>query len=323
MGHFMFNKSAVFIVAAMVLSVAGAARAQDCGPLKQMASLAITTLPDGNIAIPASVEGHDGLFVVTMDDSHTKVSGEILDQLRVGPRMLPFGSAIEGSDAILTVPNFKIANLDIKATPVLWLNDKPKQAGVIGSIGTDLLGMFDLELDIAHAKLNLFSPDHCPGHVVYWTNGVAAAIPFTFDTTGNITFDAAIDGKPLQVQFSTRPGHSTVRPDVAQSVLGYQMPPANPLAKGEVPNPAPTPVPGNFKTLTIGGITISNPKIDITGVTIEGLKCDGKPHSFHGIFVSCMKDSGFRLGLAELSALHMYFAVHEKMLYVTPASAVR
>ncbi len=42
---------------------------------------------------------------------------------------------------------------------------------VVGVIGTDLLGKFDVDLDIAHKKLNLFSPDHCKGQVVYWTHG--------------------------------------------------------------------------------------------------------------------------------------------------------
>jgi hypothetical protein len=314
----MFNKGVIFALVAMGFVFAGSANAEDCA-MKQMASLNIQTLPDGTIAVPAAVDGHEGLFIVRLDDRYTKVVGAVLNQLSVGAVELPLGGNIEGSRALLTVPHFKIANLDIAKVPVLWIEHDFPETGVIGSLGTDLLGEFDVELDLRHSKLNLFSPDHCPGHVVYWTNSVAAAIPFDFDAMHTVVFDADLDGKPIKVGISTLPGHGTLRPDIAYDVLGLPAPPSHPgtaIAVDKAP-----PVTQTFKTLTIGGITISNPKIDIAGVTIEGLKCDGQSHSFHGMYIRCLDDVGFHIRLSEISALRMYFAFHEKMLYVTPASA--
>ena len=44
---------------------------------------------------------------------------------------------------------------------------------VAGDLGTRMFEKVDLELDIAGGKFNLFSSDHCPGNVVYWTKNYA------------------------------------------------------------------------------------------------------------------------------------------------------
>ena len=43
---------------------------------------------------------------------------------------------------------------------------------------------YDLDLDYAGGKVSYFTPDHCDGHVVYWTTSPASVVPFRHTLPG-------------------------------------------------------------------------------------------------------------------------------------------
>ena len=45
---------------------------------------------------------------------------------------------------------------------------------------------YDVELDFSSDTMNLFSPDHCPGHVVYWKAPVVAAVPISLENWNTV-----------------------------------------------------------------------------------------------------------------------------------------
>jgi hypothetical protein len=76
----------------------------------------------------------------------------------------------------------KLGNISLGGTPVAitqYLIGGDHRVTVI--LGLDILTMFDVELDLAHHKINLFAKDHCPGKVIYWTkNAGVASVPMKF-----------------------------------------------------------------------------------------------------------------------------------------------
>src|SRR6202044_3825356 len=69
----------------------------------------------------------------------------------------------------------KIAALDIGPVHVTYTefiiapSISDEGGNVAGVIGYDILKHFDLDFDFGSDQLNLFSPDHCEGKVVYWS----------------------------------------------------------------------------------------------------------------------------------------------------------
>jgi hypothetical protein len=129
-----------------------------------------------------------------------------------------------------------------------------------------------------------------------------------------------LDGKPV------RAGLSTIRPH------GYMgMRDAGDLFGIDAASPGMTvsPVPAEdskevnyrypFKTLSLGGVTVNNPTIDIRPQTRNQV-CKAVPHFGTA---ECYGGSQVNLGLSELTALRLYFAFDEKVLYATAADAHR
>jgi hypothetical protein len=161
-------------------------------------------------------------------------------------------------------------------------------------LSPDLLWAFDVDFDFAAGKVSLFSQEHCPGQVVYWTHDPHAEIPFTMDTFNRIKIDVQLDGKDAIAFLNTNAVTSTITQEAAKGFFGIDE----------------TAVLRNngtyqFKTLTMQGVTVNNPILRlISGGTF---KSEARPV--------------LQLGMGVLRQLHFYIAYKEKNLYVTPATA--
>jgi len=177
----------------------------------------------------------------------------------------------------------------------------------MGMLGPDIMGAYDVEIDFAGGKLNIFSQDHCPGQVVYWTQSPYAAVPMKLDSDRHITIPVVLDGKALTAVADTGAARSFMNLDVAKAIFGLDE--KNPALKSlgvvGINNVAATQLYRYpFQSLTFEGIQIHNPDIAIT----KGSDADkGEPDLLIGIGV--------------LRQLHLYIAYKEQMLYLTPAEA--
>ncbi len=87
----------------------------------------------------------------------------------------------------------------------------------------------------------------------------------------------------------------------------------------DAPNSPPRRYRYPFKELTIEGITIGSPQIDLYK---DAKECRAtSPYDFPAGFQACYGASDLELGLSELRQLHVYFAFKEKKIYLTAASA--
>ena len=209
---------AVLVVAAMF--VADAEAAPDCKLVRE-ASLDMTILPDGKLAVPVTIGTTEKKMIVSLHDSLSYVFGTFADSQSFSSQTAE--SAVQTGDGSMTrhvtLPNLQIGMAQGHDIHVYRMErDFLGYPDVVGLLGTDLLRNFDVEFDFKANKLNLFSQDHCPGAVVYWAKA-AASVPLQTDAIGHITIAMELDGKPLAVSFDTSPGHARMTMATAQRLF--------------------------------------------------------------------------------------------------------
>jgi len=194
------------------------------------------------------------------------------------------------------IPFLQTGNLLARDVHALILT-QPLTPPAAGVIGPDLLMHYEVELDFAKKKMNLFAPDHCPGQVVYWTHDPVVTVPIRVDGFGHVDLDVALDGKTIPAHLDTGAPLSSMTLKNAQRDFGLA-----PDSPGVTKKDAAVYL-HQFRSLALGGIAISNPTIYLAGGQQGEVKRD------------------FLLGLRELSKLHVLISYKEKTLYATAPDA--
>jgi hypothetical protein len=295
-------------VMAGALMFCAAAQAEDAPAacaLKRVASLDIGWQKEG-ITVPVTIGGQDRPMLLSYGVEDSAITRDLARGL--GARLLPLshGSRIEYADQTVTwqavVPDLKIGAIQGRDVHVLVLDDPKPIGGAAGVIGSVLLGNVDAEFDFKNNNFNLYSQDHCPGAVVYWSD-TATVVPFERNTIGEITLGMTLDGKPVKVQLEMA-SHARMGANIVKALFGED------AKAGQ----------HAFKTLEIGGLTIQNPQIEFFADE-SMMRCDGRPHAMNGKPYICYGGADLYLGLGELKQLHLFFAFKEKKLYITAADA--
>jgi hypothetical protein len=162
------------------------------------------------------------------------------------------------------------------------------------------MNQFDMEIDLGHNAIRLFSTKHCEGKVVYWSPDYLE-LPFTIGRTGKLVVDAIVNGKSVKARLAPGWAHSSVRSD-ALAKIG-----AAAGSKGTI----------LLDSLEFGGIklphinaVVYDPEPDaapITGSHLTG-RIDTSPPEF-------------TIGNDVLRRLRLYIAIKENKAYFTLASA--
>lgn len=310
----------VFALAFALLSAAatgvGNAAADDCTKgLTQVASVDLVQAPDGTLLVPIKVKGTTQLFLLDPDgmSAITKTTADALD--------LHETELFNQWSDLSQVVNFSVStSVDVgqvhwESTSLLLLPESlkydPRATGVLGS---SMLQKLDLEVDFKTPRLKLFRTDHCPGMGPYWTRSFAA-LPLTINPIRNNSVPMQLDGKVVKVGLNFLYPHAIMSFDVAKDLFGLtpDSPGMTPLPPGLRIGAANITHKYTFKSLVADGLQISNPVIFLTA-SLGSVDC--RLHS------DCEGgENDLLLGLAELRQLRLYFAFHEKMLYLTPAGA--
>src|SRR5262249_34569931 len=135
-----------------------------------------------------------------------------------------------------------------------------------GTLGTDFLAGYDIEVDPAHKKVNWFSQNHCKGQVVYWTQNYIA-IPFTFDSNMHIILPVTVDGQTMQAAVDTGVHFSYLSARAAKVRLGLTPESDTTKPEGKVRFAAGGQAFASyrhlFSSMDIGGITFRNTELDV------------------------------------------------------------
>lgn len=305
------------LVAALVFCGGASALAEDnTAPsakicqMTQVASLDAKTGPGGMLYLEGDVDGHRGDFMLDTGGLGLIVNYSTARHLGNGPRLGRGGGVemIGGVELNLVVPA-QMVQFGNVASPKPWFAVAPDNlVGISGEIGFfqphALWPDFDVEIDFAKSKVNLFLTNQCPGHVVYWTHQPYAEVPMSVDTFGHITVQAVLDGKPIEARLDTGSQISIATLASLTHALGIDSGTPDLVANGtDVLNGVVKAKKYRypFKTLTFEGISINNPDIEIVDTGHDS------------------RSDHLLVGIGVLRQLHLFIAYDENKLYLTGA----
>ncbi len=205
-----------------------ASDSKGCG-LTQYASLDLLEGPHGRLLVPVTMQGTAGFMVLDAEAGMSTVteSAAALLGLRVKPAPVDTDFTIGRHEVrkIATAEGVSLGGARFKMAKFLVRPAAENASGMddpklFGFLGMDLFEHVDVELDLANHKLNLFSQDHCPGHVVYWSKTYGSA-PISFGVLGELYFPMELDGKKVEATLDTLDAHTNLSTDVTRALFHF------------------------------------------------------------------------------------------------------
>jgi predicted aspartyl protease len=270
----------------------------------------MTTEPDGLVAVPALIDDRPVMLAVDTGAVHTVISSRIADELQLERDRSSEIYEMVGGVPIYQMAythSFKMGLLSTGRVGFLVAPSSALHVDTDGLFGPDAMNNYDVEIDYAHSRFGLFSQDHCPGQVVYWTRDPYARVPMHVDDNWHISVPITLDGKPVTAFIDTGAERSIMTLSAARELFGItpQSPGVTRRDDVSVNGTAPTTIYRYpFHSLMLEGIAVDHPDIDIMQDSALG---PGAPQLI--------------VGGGVLRQLHLYLAYKEQMLYATPAEA--
>ena len=275
----------------------------DC-KLVRLAELPMT-MKSGHVTIPASVNGKDATLGIDTGGPFSSLTLAAAHRLgNVGHR-----------------DDLRIGDHELDRVYMAWMESFP---GVDGLIAPDVLDKYDAEFDFGGKIFRLFKPHPCADRAVYWT-GSTTVIPFTLTNDGHVRVPVTLDGQNIYAILDTGAPISILSMKDANRMFGLDPDSADikaakttvsglwsnlslaPYTYGvwNYPSKAVSVYTYPFKTMTMGGMPLTNPPIEL----IEGRNFLGNDFA------------ALLLGNDVLSRFHLYVAYHEQKLYISDAQA--
>jgi len=275
---------------------------QDC-KLRAVMAAEMQTIPDGRVAIPVQLEGHDYRLMVDTGGYINTVSPHVVAQEGYHPRdsrgLVLRGMGTSKLDSYVTVKDFAIGRSHGKNFE--FFVDDFSSSFADGTLAPQVLAVYDVDLDFGHGKFNLISPDHCPGAGVYWADA-AATIPIEIKDKTHIRIPVTINGKEIMATVDTGASTSFITMRAARRFLDINdKDPALKLRGNISVNGMVGPVYNYpFQNLSFGAVTVNRPRIEMVADKV-------------------WNEDDLLLGIGILRQLHIYIAYKERKMYITPA----
>jgi predicted aspartyl protease len=308
-----------FAAVAALAFLSSAAQAQSCGTLVRAMSL---DLEDGGnfFAVPVTINGTPRKFLLDTGGAYTALSVDTIKEmgLKIQPSRVVmydvYGNSMAGQVTVdfglgpQTVKNFDLVIAGI--------------GGLDGIFAEDVMQNYDIDIDFAARKLNYFLTSHCDGKVIYWPATVVASVPFhgwNMRSDAHMNVPVKIDGHEVTAIVDTGATFSTLDAGTAHQL--FDLSPDSPGAvKPEKAILGSKEFVWTFKTLEIGGITVSNPKMHVIPALMGKKGQDDIAADSHVRRITDGMQPTMLIGMDILRKLHLYIAFKEQKLYVTPAS---
>ena len=276
--------------------------------------------------IPVELDDNSAKMTFDSAGAFTLLREDVSDQLKLRAKSLPhpleFGTV--SLSRYVTVPRFKLGHLVLENVDMVLVprNDRSIGDTTAGILAMGELANIDVELDLGHDKINLFSPDnHCPEAPVYWADTYAV----TSMSRGHLDEPYVVmelEGKKLQTMLSTRATVSTLSSTVSRKLYGFDenSPGLTTLRYGDGSSVR------RYKAmaLTANGLKISNADIAVD----PGSGCSkgaalSKDRDGAIGFDGCFGTHPLRLGIGILKQLRLYVSAKDHKLYFTSWDARR
>jgi predicted aspartyl protease len=314
----------------LALSAAVPAMAAECtASLNLLATLPIRPLgrPGNVVTVPAMIGERPVSLLLDTGDSFSIINKNIVDELKLPTRksrVQLVNVAGQRTTQEVRLPSITLGA--IKQEGVYFIvgdGANPvggRRAPFDGILGADFLLNVDVDLDYGSSKLNLISPNHCEGKVLYWQAPAVAIVPMRVDTQGKITFPLTLDGHTIRAILDTGATTTALNLDVAKRVFNIDTNDPDLQKAGELKGGYTAQIyTRKFKTLSIEGVTVTDPVISLLPNMVS---LTSEQRSTGSLVRDTDKQApDMLLGMSVLNKLHVYIAAHEGKLYITEASS--
>jgi hypothetical protein len=303
----------------------GAAEAKNC-QLKRYASLDLSEPVGSHLLVPVTIKGTRAYMVLDLANPYSSVMESAASRFDLKTQSISNRVEVVAGgkqlQKLATVSPFSLGGLQFKSAEFLVVPDKIFSGGgadapVVGILGMNFLAQFDIELDVAHRKMNLFSQDHCPGHTVYWSKSYDSA-PMRLGTLGEFYFPMELDGKKLETTLATSNPMTILHTDASRRLYNFD----SHSTDIETETDAAGNTTAHYRAMKLSGegIDIINARIQLVDPP-PNTNCTLSSRAGAATYDGCFGAHPLKLGQNVIAKLHIYLATKEKMLYFTPADA--
>lgn len=313
------------------LAGASPATAEDsCPPLTMITSVDMQIGSDGRIYVPVTINGVKKSMLIDTGGFFTEITEPASKELKLSPRhtRLELVGVAGDKTGLAVRAGFALGKLHADSMDFMVMPGNhafaPDVTDAAGLLAPNLLRVYDLDLNISGRKVNLISPKHCDGRVVYWPAASVAVIPVRINSDGHIFLPIQLDGESMTAVLDTGATTSVLNLDTAQKAFGLKPGSGNAPLNGSLVNGEIKVYSHRFKTLALEGVAVSNPTLTLMPDLMRGKlynprnKLEGDTRISNSAIETGLGD--MILGMDILRHLHMYIAYKEQKLYVTPAS---
>lgn len=282
-----------------------------------LASLDVTwTAPGSKQSFPlvsAAIDEQPAKLVFDSGNFLSMIKEDVAKQLKLPIKNFPPNTVGYGAIYLehyvivprLVVGNMKMGNVVMGLIPDghHFIDDD----SVTGVLATSNMTPLDVELDLGHDKINLFSSDRCRTAPVYWADTYAVA-KMHRGHLNDPYFDMELDGKKLQTKVSTTVAESRIISTVSKKLYGFDetSPDLDPSRHYRA------------MALTTSGLRVTSTEIHVdkagSCITESSLTTDWDGAVGFG---SCYGIYPLTLGLSVLKKLRVYIASKENKMYLT------
>jgi hypothetical protein len=305
----------------LALAVEAVAAERDC-TLKPITSIDLIVMPGGAAIVPATLNGRRVGMMLRLDSIASLIDPVAAKEWALPLSKMP-GDVHYGDLKIKQKAAYQdLAVGDIKYPPKGFFLVAPEPLNiptvdglqVIGSLSGSAFRGVDFELDLAHKKFTVYSQDHCPGQVVYWTDRYTTA-PLLQTRFGAYFFPIELENKKLYATISYSRAVTTLGTDVSRALYGFDKSSAGIEENREADG---TLYHYRAMNLTAAGVTLANARIRLVD-PIEDCPLDKQKREVARY--KCDGNYPLFLGGDVLQQLRLYFATKEGKLYFTSADA--
>lgn len=185
------------------------------------------------------------------------------------------------------------------------------QPGSGGILSADFFKKYDVDLNFAAHRLNMFSSDHCPGQVVYWRAPGVARLPFRFKN-GSIIVRVTVDGREMDAVLNTGLQRSELQFDDPDSFfyLNSKSAGVDREDDGQLGH--------DYSVLSFGEVAIFHPHLVLThSLTMRGMSSGPATGTLLRNVNHNDLQPSLMIGTDLLKKLHVYIAFKERMVYLT------
>jgi hypothetical protein len=294
----------------LIATFANAADEKKSCQLVKAASLDMAPTSDNRFTVPITIDGKSYRALVDTADNNSLISvhtalGLSGASLR-NAQAEPWSTYGRVSIAQwVTIGNVDIGGLQAPKFTfgILPVVEPPEIEAVLAG---DILRHYDVEIDPAGHKLNLFSKSDCGDAVAYWAKGPVAVLSFEQPNEWDPPLiSVTLDGKEFKATFDTSAPNTSG--DWARFQYLFDLDDKSAGLKtisGAGGDSALYKYP--FKVLSLEGIAIANPDI-LLGPKMYAGEPNDKPY--------------MRIGMDLLRQFHIYIANGDKKIYMTPVDA--